>query len=369
VAFSPDGRTLVSGSLDSNLLLWDPATGQPVGQPLTDHPKNVLNLAYSPDGRHIASVGAGKWVILWQMGAGAGAPRGFSLDGHTGQVYAAAFSPDGRILATGSRDREIILWDVEGREALGLPLEGHEGWILGLSFSPDGRMLASASADGTARLWDVTGLGIGDRAQPGTKAAAAKGLRTGSGPVAEPLCAPLSGHSNWVNSVAFSPDGQLLATASSDNTIQIWDPRRCVEAVEGACQPLGDPLRGHTTQVWSLAFHPAGSGQVLVSGSADGTVLVWDLETREPLGPPLLGGIEMETMALSPDGSTVALGALDTSGLVYLWKLDLRPWQMRACAIANRNLTEAEWHRYLGATPYHKTCPEMPWIQVHPMGL
>jgi WD40 repeat protein len=289
-----------------------------------------------------------------------GGPRGFPLNGHTGQVYAVAFSPDGRTLATGSRDSAIILWDVEGREALAPPLEGHEGWILGLTFSPDGRLLASASADGTARLWDLSGLRAGDSA-PGTGGGhTAEGLQSGAGPGAESLGKPLLGHSNWVNSVAFSPDGTLLATASSDNTVRLWDPGTCLVTGVSPCQPLGPPLTGHATQVWSVVFHPAGDSQYLVSGGADGTVLVWDLANREPLGPPLLGGVEMETMALSPNGSMVALGALDTSGLVHLWQLDVSPWEARACAIANRNLTEDEWRQYLGDRPYQKTCPDLP---------
>jgi WD40 repeat protein len=345
LAFSPNGRTLASGSLDSNLTLWDTATGEPVAPPLTDHPKSVFNLAFSPDGRHLASVGAGRWVILWEQpdelaaGAAAGEPVGYGLDGHTGQVYSVAFSPDGKTLATGSRDRVIILWDVDSREPLGSPLEGHEGWVMGLAWSPDGRTLASASADGTVRLWRAGELLDGTEGH------------------AEPAGPPLVGHGNWVNDLAFSPDGTMLATASSDHTVRLWAPWECMIPEGPGCTGQRMTLTGHTAQVWSVEFLPGSEGQYLVSGGADGSVLVWNLDTGEPVAPPLLGSVEMETMAVSPDGSLLALGALDTSGLVYLWDLDLTPWSDRACAIANRNLTDAEWRQYLGETPYRTTCP------------
>ena len=269
-------------------------------------------------------------------------PVGHPLDGHTGQVYSVAFSPNGTTVATGSRDQAILLWDVESREALGPPLEGHEGWVMGLAFSPDGRVLASASADGTILLWQVGEF------LDGTEAS----VRS-IGP-------PVAGHGNWVNDVAFAPDGASVISASSDSTVRLWDLVECLEPGEVSCEPLGPPLTGHSAQVWSLDFLPGGDGRYLVSGGADGTVLVWDLVEREPVGPPLLGAVEMETMAVSPDGSLLALGALDTSGLVQLWNLDLAPWEARACTIANRNLTQDEWHQYLGETPFAKTCAELP---------
>lgn len=100
--------------------------------------------------------------------------------------------------------------------------------------------------------------------------------------------------------------------------------------------------------------------QQLVSSAADGSVLAWDLAMREPLRPPLLNKVEMERMALSPDGSTVAIGSFDDSGTVTLWQLETEPWPERACALANRNLTQEEWKRYLGDQPHERTCANLP---------
>jgi parallel beta-helix repeat protein len=159
---------------------------------LTGHTDPVRSVAFSPDGRLLASGSYDNTIKLWEVASGREVR---TLTGHTGDVTSVAFSPDGRLLASGSVDDTIKLWDVAtGREVR--TLSGHTSDVNSVAFSPDGRLLASGSDDKTIKLWDVA---------------------TGS------LVRTLSGHTSDVNSVAFSPDGRLLASGSDDNTIRLWD--------------------------------------------------------------------------------------------------------------------------------------------------
>ncbi|KAJ5819444.1 hypothetical protein N7474_005035 [Penicillium riverlandense] len=265
VAFSPDGRLLASGSNDKTVRLWDPATGA-LQQTLEGHSDSVRAVAFSPDGRLLASGSGDKTVRLWDPATGA---LQQTLEGHSGWVWAVAFSPDGRLLASGSRDKTVRLWD-PATGALQQTLEGHSDSVRSVAFSPGGRLLASGSRDKTVRLWD-----------PATGA----------------LRQTLEGHSGWVWAVAFSPDGRLLASGSRDKTVLLWDP---------ATGALQQTLEGHSGWVRAVAFSP--DGRLLASGSGDKTVRLWDPATGA-LQQTLEGHSDWVcAVAFSPDGRLLASG-------------------------------------------------------------
>ena len=235
VAFSPDGKTLASGSYDNTVKLWDVGSGKVI-RTLTGHEDvYVYSVAFSPDGKTLASGSNDKTIKLWDVGSGKVIR---TLAGHEDGVVSVAFSPDGKTLASGSMDKtaNAKLWDVGSGELL-RTLAGHEDWVNSVAFSPDGQTLASGSEDKTVKLWDV---GSGEL------------LRT------------LVGHEDGVISVAFSAAGPTLASGGKDKTIKLWDV--------GSGKVIRT-LAGQERWVYSVAFSP--DGQILASGSMDKTVKLW----------------------------------------------------------------------------------------------
>ncbi|KAH8598455.1 putative WD-repeat protein [Bisporella sp. PMI_857] len=274
VDFSPDCKQVVSGSDDQTVRLWDAVTGATL-QTLEGHLRWVSSVAISPDGKQIVSGSNDQTVRLWDAVTGAALQ---TLEGHSDRISSVAFSPDGKKVVSGSHDRTVRLWDAVTGAAL-QTLEGHSNWVNSVAFSPDSKQVVSGSGDQMVRLWDaVTGAT----------------LQT------------LEGHLRWVSSVAISPDGKQIVSGSSDQTIRLWD------AVTGATLQM---FKGHLNWVSSVAISP--DGKQVVSGSRDQTVRLWDAITGAAL-QTFKGHLNwVNSVAFSPDGKQVVSGSDDQT--VRLW--------------------------------------------------
>ncbi|WP_329787928.1 hypothetical protein V1227_25000 [Lentzea sp. DG1S-22] len=261
-------------------------------------------------------------------------PLAVPLQGHTGAVYLTSFTKDGTVLATASYDRTARLWDVRDRshpKPLAV-ISGHTDWLTSAVFSPDDRVLATTGNDRTIRLWD-----IGDRANPrhvktidtgngtsyllefspdGRTLAAANEDKTArlwdvSDPAdPKPLGEPLRGATAAVRTLAFTRDGRTLATSGDDQTIRLWDV--------ATRTPVGKPMSGHTNGVHSVTFSP--DGRLLASAADDTTVRLWDVATQAPVGDPLVGHTAgVWSVKFRPDGLVLASGAVD--GTARLWNV------------------------------------------------
>jgi WD40 repeat protein len=276
VSYSPDGKTLASGSYDGTVKLWDVGTGKEL-KTLKGHRGEVNSVSYSPDGKTLASTSWDNTVKLWDVGTG---KELNTLKGHQSAVMSVSYSPDSKTLASGSVDYTVKLWDVvTGKEFK--TLKAYQGKVYSVSYSPDGKTLAMASGDNTVKLWDV---GTG------------KELNT------------LKGHQNGVYSVSFSPDGKTLASASSDNTVKLWDV--------GTGKEL-NTLKGHQDSVYSVSYSP--DGKTLASASVDKTVKLWDVVTGKELKTLKGHQAEVLSVSFSPDGKTLASASRDKT--VRIWEV------------------------------------------------
>ncbi|KAK3810066.1 MAG: quinon protein alcohol dehydrogenase-like superfamily [Benniella sp.] len=230
----------LSGSRDGSARLWDVKTGFCL-RILAGHEDRVNAVAYSPQGRRVASASDDNTVRVWSVAIGECL---MILLDHTDGVLSVAYSPDGSRIATSSKDQTILVWDAETGDLCQI-LEGHTNWARDVAYSPQGDQLASVGYDNTIRLWDV---------------------ETGE------CLSILIGHIDRVKSVVYSPKGHLLATGSWDRTVRLWDVRTKECRAE---------IRNFEDAIHGIAWDTSSGGNRLVTGCGDGSVLKWDVIEEE----------------------------------------------------------------------------------------
>jgi WD40 repeat protein/uncharacterized caspase-like protein len=274
VAFSPDGKQVLTGSSDETARIWDAATGNEIRK-FAGHTEGIESVTISPDGKHVLTGGDDNTARLWDAATG---NEVCQFKGHKSRVTSVAFSPDGKQVLTGSSDETACLWSAASGK-LFQKLEGHKDQVWSVAFSRDGKQVLTGSADHTARLWDAA---------------------TGN-----EVC-QFKGHKSRVTSVAFSPDGKQVLTGSDDNTARLWDAATGNEV----CQ-----FKGHKSRVTSVAFSP--NGKRVLTGSADGTALLLETDTARDVGRFDAKPFWVEAVAFSPDGTQVLAGIDDHTARLW----------------------------------------------------
>jgi WD40 repeat protein len=336
VAYSSDGKWLASGGGDANTLIWNTQTWQPIS--LTNHLRTVRSVAFSPDGKWLGSGSWDKTITLHPITLTASGTLSIglpiTLTGHTANVNAIAFSPDSKSIASASDDRTARVWDVKtGLEKL--TLTGHTDTVRTVAYSADGQSLLTAGSDAVALIWDVgrgnnqyTRYLTGPTSVINGAALSPDGhwVMAGSGdgtvwvwdrePAASGSYTVLNRHTGGVRRLVYKPDGTALASASSDGTVRVW------------AGDTGEPIMTLPKvggALWSAAYSP--DGKLIATVGADSFTRIWDVSNSQPVTPAITlqghGKDQVGAVAFSPDGRYLATGGWDDNAVIW----DTQTWQ------------------------------------------
>jgi WD40 repeat protein/serine/threonine protein kinase len=319
VAFSPDGRLLASGGQDWTVRLWDAATGQLV-RTLRGHIEQVHSVSFSPDGQRLASASGDSSVKIWDVTTG---KEVLTYEGHVLAVNSVVFSPTGKEVATAGEDNTVRIWGATGVDRLVIQTHLEGMTVKQIAFRPDGRHLAGMGQNGEVKIWDAaTGAevlakrdGPYRRSFPGLayspdgrRLIVLRGdrlIRIWDSSTGEEL-RTWEGHALETTSVVFSPDGRRLASGGNESTIKIWNAATGKEV---------RTLKGQLAGIRSLSF--SRDGQRLASAGADGTIKIWNPEADQEALTLRGHKAFVGSLAFSPDGRRLASGSNDFS--VRIW--------------------------------------------------
>jgi WD40 repeat protein len=277
VAFSPSGDLLAAAGNDRQIRLWRSDSHQLI-RTFTGHQDSIYQVTFSHNGKYLASASNDRTIKIWSVADG---QLLHTLSGHSDGVYGVTFSPDDKTLATASADNQVWLWDWSANRVLFI-LKGHRDRVNSVTFDPQGQYLASASNDGTIKLWN---------------------RRDGI------LINNLLGHSDRVYQVQFSPDGRQLGSSSADGTVRLWQ-------VQPSKNNSNHTPLSHLAPVNSAVF--SSNSQLIASASTDKTIQIRNLATQT--ASTIKGGEKrINSVRFSPDNRLLAFGGFDQT--VQLWQL------------------------------------------------
>ena len=280
IAISPDSKTIVSGSFDNTIKTWDLVNGGTALKNFTGHSGWVNSVAISPDNKYILSGSFDQTIKKWDLVNGGAALTNFT--GHSDIIDVVAISPDNEYLVSSSADQTIKTWDLAN--GVGFLNISSLSFPTPICITPDSKYLVSGSTDKIIRIYD---------------------LANGGAPLKK-----LTGHSNWITSLATSPDNKYLFSGSSDNLIKIWDLMNGGAALT--------TLIGHEATVTSIAISP--DSKYIVPGSLDMTIKIWDLDINGKNSPLItLKGHKdnVNSVAISPDSRYIVSGSSDKT--IKIW--------------------------------------------------